>query len=42
MIPPSAIKAIFFVLDGTLRHSIPSGGEVFTGYAITLGLPVNN
>jgi HAD superfamily hydrolase (TIGR01549 family) len=35
------IKAIFFDLDGTLRHSIPSGGEVFTDYVITLGLQVN-
>ena len=35
------IKAVFFDLDGTLRHSVPSGGEVFTAYAITLGLPVS-
>lgn len=35
------IKAIFFDLDGTLRHSVPSGGDVFTDYVITLGLPVN-
>jgi FMN phosphatase YigB (HAD superfamily) len=35
------IKAIFFDLDGTLRHSIPSGGEVFTDYVLTLGLPIN-
>lgn len=41
MIPPNGIKAVFFDLDGTLRHSIPSGGEVSTDYAITLGLPVN-
>ena len=34
------IKAIFFDLDGTLRHSVPSGGEVFTDYVISLGLPV--
>jgi HAD superfamily hydrolase (TIGR01662 family) len=34
------IKAIFFDLDGTLRHSVPSGGEVFTDYVMTLGLPV--
>jgi len=32
------IKAIFFDLDGTLRHSIPSGGDVFTQYATSLGL----
>lgn len=36
------IKAIFFDLDGTLRHSVPSGGDVFTDYVITLGLPVNH
>lgn len=35
------IKAVFFDLDGTLRHSVPSGGEVFTDYVITLGLPVS-
>ena len=42
MISPNGIKAIFFDLDGTLRHSIPSGGDVFTDYAITLGLQVND
>lgn len=41
MIPSNEIKAIFFDLDGTLRHSVPSGGEVFTDYVKTLGLPVN-
>lgn len=41
MIPSNNIKAIFFDLDGTLRHSVPSGGEVFTDYVITLGLQVN-
>jgi HAD superfamily hydrolase (TIGR01662 family) len=41
MIQPNGIKAIFFDLDGTLRHSIPSGGEVFTDYVMTLGLQVN-
>ena len=35
------IKAIFFDLDGTLRHSVPTGGEVFTDYVKTLGLRVN-
>ena len=42
MISPNDIKAIFFDLDGTLRHSVPSGGEVFTDYVITLGLPVDD
>jgi HAD superfamily hydrolase (TIGR01549 family) len=32
------IKAVFFDLDGTLRHSLPSGGEFFAEYAIELGL----
>jgi FMN phosphatase YigB (HAD superfamily) len=36
------IKAIFFDLDGTLRHSVPSGGKVFTDYVITLGLRVRD
>ncbi len=33
------IKAVFFDLDGTLRHNLPSGGEFFADYAIQLGLP---
>lgn len=41
MISPNDIKAIFFDLDGTLRHSVPSGGEVFTDYVKTMGLQVN-
>jgi putative hydrolase of the HAD superfamily len=36
------IKAIFFDLDGTLRHSVPAGGQVFNEYAATLGLRVNH
>ncbi len=38
---PNGIKAIFFDLDGTLRHHLPSGGEVFTNYAVSLGLPID-
>ena len=34
------IKAILFDLDGTLRHHIPAGGEVFTDHAISIGLPI--
>ena len=30
-------KAIFFDLDGTLRHSVPEGGDVFNDYVATLG-----
>lgn len=32
------IRAVFFDLDGTLRHNLPSGGEFFADYAIKLGL----
>jgi len=35
---PNHIKAVFFDLDGTLRHSVPEGGEVFNAYAALLGL----
>lgn len=42
MIQINEIKAVFFDLDGTLRHSVPSGGQVFTDYVMTLGLPVND
>ena len=38
---PNPIKAVFFDLDGTLRHSVPEGGEVFTEYVVSLGFPVN-
>ena len=41
MIQPYDIKAIFFDLDGTLRHNFPSGGQVFTDYVSTLGLKVD-
>jgi HAD superfamily hydrolase (TIGR01662 family) len=37
----NGIKAIFFDFDGTLRHSVPTGGDVFNDYVITLGLQVN-
>jgi putative hydrolase of the HAD superfamily len=35
------IKAVFFDLDGTLRHSVPEGGVVFTEYVTGLGLQVD-
>src|SRR5690349_1584466 len=41
MISPNDIKAIFFDLDGTLRRIVPTGGEVFTDYVITLVLTVD-
>jgi phosphoglycolate phosphatase-like HAD superfamily hydrolase len=31
------IKAVFFDLDGTLRHSVPEGGQVFDEYLVSLG-----
>ncbi len=34
------IQAVFFDLDGTLRHNLPSGGEIFMDYAASLGLPI--
>ena len=37
----NGIKALLFDLDGTLRHNLPSGGEVFTEHVIRLGLPVS-
>lgn len=42
MAVPNGIKAIFFDLDGTLRHSVPAGGEVFNDYVKTLGLRVGH
>ena len=36
------IKAVFFDLDGTLRHSVPEGGQVFDEYVISLGLSLTN
>jgi putative hydrolase of the HAD superfamily len=36
------LKALLFDLDGTLRHNLPSGGEVFTEYVVSAGLPVSN
>ncbi len=34
------IRAVFFDLDGTVRHNLPSGGEVFANRAAELGLQV--
>ena len=42
MQPSNGIKAIFFDLDGTLRHSVPHGGDVFSDYVATLGLRINH
>ena len=42
MFSPNGIKAIFFDFDGTLRHSVPTGGDVFNDYVGTLGLRIND
>ena len=42
MLSPNGVKAIFFDLDGTLRHNLPSGGEVFADCAAQLGLKVRH
>jgi len=36
--PLNGIKAIFFDLDGTLRHNVPSGGDISDDYVRTLGV----
>ncbi|MBE0683249.1 MAG: HAD family hydrolase [Anaerolineales bacterium] len=36
------IKAVLFDLDGTLRHNIPSGGDVFSAHAIEIGLRISD
>ena len=36
------MQALLFDLDGTLRHNLPSGGEVFTEHVRQLGLPVSD
>ena len=41
MNPNQKIKAIFFDLDGTLRHSVPESSEVSSDYTATLGLHIN-
>lgn len=41
MISPNGIQAILFDLDGTLRHHLPNGGEVFNDYALSLGIPLS-
>lgn len=36
------IRLVVFDLDGTLRINLPSGGEVFSDYAASLGLTVSD
>jgi HAD superfamily hydrolase (TIGR01549 family) len=35
------IKAILFDLDGTLRHSLPTSGEVFLEHLMSIGLQIS-
>ncbi|MGA7195232.1 MAG: HAD family hydrolase [Anaerolineales bacterium] len=42
MLSSNGIQAIFFDLDGTLRHNIPSGGEIFADCALQLGLHISH
>ena len=37
----NGIRAIFYDLDGTLRHNRPDGAEVFIEQAAALGLELN-
>lgn len=37
---PNGIRAILFDFDGTLKHHLPTGGEVFSDYVIRLGLGI--
>jgi HAD superfamily hydrolase (TIGR01549 family) len=39
---PDGVRAIFFDLDGTLRHNLPLGGEFFADYALGLGLRIGD
>lgn len=38
----NGIQAILFDFDGTLRHHLPTGGEVFTDYVVSQGLRVTD
>jgi putative hydrolase of the HAD superfamily len=39
--PPKNIKAILFDLDGTLRHHLPRGGQVFVQYLKSLHIHIS-
>jgi FMN phosphatase YigB (HAD superfamily) len=39
--PSNGIRAIFFDLDGTLRHNVPAGGDIFNAYLLTLGISLS-
>jgi len=38
MLPTNSVKAILFDLDGTLRHTCPSGPKTFLDFAVQLGV----
>ena len=38
----NSIQAVFFDFDGTLRHNLPAGGDVFADYAFQLGLHISH
>ncbi|MCC6500260.1 MAG: HAD family hydrolase [Anaerolineales bacterium] len=40
--PSNGIKAIFFDLDGTLRHNVPGGGEIFSDHVRSLGIQITD
>lgn len=42
MFSPQKIKAVLFDLDGTLRHHVPSGGDVFSARAREIGLRISD
>lgn len=42
MFSPKKIKAVLFDLDGTLRHHIPTGGDVFSARAREIGLRISD
>ncbi len=39
MLSPNGVRAIFFDLDGTLRHNKPVASHAFLDFAVQLGLP---
>ena len=41
MISSNSIKAVLFDLDGTLRHHIPAGGDVFVEFTRSIGLRIS-
>lgn len=38
----NCLQAVIFDLDGTLRLNLPSGGEVFSDYVASLGVPLSD